>query len=103
MRDAGFSRAQRFVTVALFVSPLVLCALGHDTTRWMGAMCINATLFLLYLYMTEPPGGRLRQAIRDWAGGSSYVPWMVYLLAIGPFGATGLRLADQVISIWYGP
>lgn len=103
MRGGGLPFMQRISTGILFVSPLLLCALGHDTTRWIGAMCINATLFVLYLYLTERPGSRSREYLLNWTSGDSYVPWVIYLVAMGPYGATGLRAADQVISAWYGP
>lgn len=103
MRGADMPLTQRICTGLLFASPLLLCALGHDTTRWIGAMCINATLFVLYLYLTEPRESQSRQSLLNWVDGESFVPWMIYLIAIGPYGATGLRMADQVISTWYGP
>ncbi|HEX9200418.1 MAG TPA: hypothetical protein VF865_12720 [Acidobacteriaceae bacterium] len=103
MRAAGLGSLQQNSTAVLFVSPLLLCALGHDTTRWIGAMCIDATFFLLYLYLTEPPGSAVRKVLQDWANGTSFVPWLAYLLAVGPYGATGLRAADQIVSALYGP
>jgi hypothetical protein len=103
MRGAGFGVSQRTLTALLFASPLLLCSLGHDTTRWIGAMCINATLFVLFLYLTEPHDSASRRYLLEWASGAGFVPWLVYLVAIGPYEATGLRVADQMISTWYGP
>lgn len=103
LRAASAGRLQRGLTLGLFSAPLLLFALGHDTTRWIGAMCIDATLFLFYLYLTEPDGSGARNGIRDWASGLSFLPWLVYLVGIGPYGATGLRVADQIVSAWYGP
>jgi hypothetical protein len=103
MRRAGCSAFQRLCTSLLFASPLVLCALGHDTTRWIGAMCIDATFFVMYLYMSEAPDSPARNYLQQWAAGPSFVPWLIYLIAIGPYGATGLRAADQLVSAWYGP
>jgi hypothetical protein len=103
LSNAGASAVQRVLTRILFASPLLLCALGHDTARWMGAMCIDATLFILFLYLTEAEGSAVRGYLRNWATGPSFVPWLVYLVGIGPYGATGLRTADQIISAWYGP
>lgn len=97
MRGAGFAVIQSAYTLLLFASPLLLCALGHDTTRWISAMCIDATLFMLYLYLTEPPESASRGSLLEWAGGATFVPWLTYLVAIGPYGATGLRIADQFI------
>jgi hypothetical protein len=103
MREAACPALQRICTLLLCASPLLLCALGHDTTRWMGAMCINTTFFLLYLYRSERPDSPVRCYLQDWAAGPSFLPWLVYLVLIGPYGATGLRSADQVMSALYGP
>jgi hypothetical protein len=101
MRNAGFGRTQRVGTVILFLSPLLLCSLGHDTTRWIGAMCIDATLLVLYLYLTEPREGPARRYLLDWASGPTFLAWLVYLIAIGPYGATGMRTAEQMVGAWY--
>jgi len=29
--------------------------------------------------------------------------WLVYLIAIGPYGATGMRTAEQLVPTWFGP
>ena len=103
MLRANLSRSQRTITLLAFASPLLLCALGHDTTRWMGAMCMDATLFMLFLYITESKGSRGRAYMEEWAMSQGFVPWAIYVVAIGPYGATGLRIADQIHSAWYGP
>ena len=103
MTHMGTGRAQRVITLLLFGSPLLLCALGHDTTRWMGAVGIDATLFVLYLYLTESEGSAARKYLRGWAMSRTFVAWAIYLVAIGPYGATGLRAADQLYSAWTGP
>jgi hypothetical protein len=103
MRNAGFSRVRQIGTTILFVSPLILCTLGHDTTRWIGAMCINATLMVLYLYLTEPANSTTRSTLLDWASGPTFLLWLVYLIGIGPYGATGMRTAEQLIPTWFGP
>jgi hypothetical protein len=102
MRDAKCGAMQKLLTTLLFLSPLSLCALGHDTTRWMGAMCIDATFFILYLYVSEFPDSPVRRHLWDWADGPSFVPWFIYLVAIGPYGATGLRSAEQLVNAWFG-
>jgi len=103
MRAGGCRAFQITCTFLLFVSPLLLCVLGHDTTRWIGAMCIDATFFVLYLCLTEPRDGSVRRILLDWADGPSYLPWLVYLVAVGPYGATGMRTAGELLSAWYGP
>jgi hypothetical protein len=101
-RAARCGRLQRLSTALLFLCPLSLCAFGHDTTRWIGAMCIDATFFVLYLYLTELPESPVRRNLLNWTSRPSYVPWFVYLVAIGPYGATGLRAAEQLVSTWFG-
>ena len=61
MRTAGYRPLQIATTQALFLSPLLLCTLGHDTTRWIGAMCLDATLFVLYLYLADTRDGCVRR------------------------------------------
>ena len=102
MRDSHCSTMQRLATALLFLSPLILCALGHDTTRWIGAMCIDATFFVLYLFLTEPADGPVRRHLQEWANGATLLPWFIYLVAIGPYGATGLRSAEQFVNAWLG-
>jgi len=53
--------------------------------------------------LTEPDGSAARTTLRNWATGRSFVPWLIYLVGIGPYGATGLRTAEQVVSAWWGP
>lgn len=96
-------RWQRLATAALFLSPLTLCTLGHDTTRSIGAMCLDATLFLLYLYTTDRPAGDVRRFLGDWSTTPAYSVWLAYFIAIGPYGATGLRTAEQLVGAWSGP
>ena len=103
LKRANAGQLQRGITVLMFCSPLLLFALGHDTTRWLSAMCIDATLFLFYLYMTEPDDSGARVYLKSWANGGTFLPWLVYLVGIGPYGATGLRAADAIVSAWYGP
>ena len=103
MRSLDTTLGQRVLTMTMFASPLLLCALGHDATRWLGAGCIDATLFLFFLYMTETEGSPAREYLDGWAQGSSYLPWLIYIVGIGPFGATGMRAAEQLVLAWLGP
>lgn len=82
--------------------PLPLCTLGHDTTRWIGTMCLDASLLLLYLCQSEEPGGPVRAALSRWAAEPPAMAWLAYLIAIGPYGATGIRTAEQFIQAWTG-
>lgn len=102
LRRAALPRAQRLLTAALFLSPLLLCTLGHDTTRWIGAMCLDATLFLLFVQMKEPYDSAARAFLREWSAQPVALVWLAYVLAVGPYGATGLRAAEQLVSAWFG-
>ena len=103
LEQTGARRGQRIATLLLFASPLLLCALGHDTSRWMGAAGIDATLFVLYLYWTEGEGSPAREYLRRWAMSPAFLAWAIYLVGIGPYGATGLRTAEQLYAGWTGP
>ncbi|HEY4380441.1 MAG TPA: hypothetical protein VGN01_08860 [Acidobacteriaceae bacterium] len=102
MRGAEVGRVRAAGTGLLFVSPLLLCALGHDVSRWLGAMGIDATLMVLYLYLAEPPESATRRYLRDWADSPGFLTWLVYLVAVGPFGATGIRSAELLVQAWLG-
>ncbi len=108
LEAAGAPPAQRLATAALFLSPLLLCTLGHDTTRWIGAMCLDATLMLFFLQLAQShpagsPGHPVRDVLSRWAAQPEALLWLAYLIAIGPYGATGLRSAEQLVTAWYGP
>lgn len=115
MRAAGSPRWQRVVTVLLFLAPLMLCWLGHDVSRWLGAVGMDATLFLLWMCLDEQrvapeqQGGFsdaqpfARSFLSRWALGPNYAAWLIYLLVIGPFGATGIRSAEQIVGAVWGP
>lgn len=100
MRAARCTALQQAVTLLIFISPLALCALGHDTTRWIGAMGIDATFFLLFLLLSKEDREPVRETLKSWACSSQPLAWMAYLIAIGPYGATGIRSAEQIVNAW---
>lgn len=95
----GAKRIDRVLLIALMLSPLVLCLLGHDTTRWIGAGCMSVSLYLLYLLM-EDREGTIKMAIVEWMSRTNVYVWIAYLFLIGPFGATGIRSAEQINMLW---
>jgi hypothetical protein len=95
--DAKLDMAIRFI---LFALPLTLCYLGHDVARWIAACGIDATLFLCYLALTDPCA---RSALRTWATGPRPFLWLAWFLITGPYGATGMRLAEGLSVLWTGP
>jgi len=114
LRAAGAQLWQRIATGLLFLAPLTLCWFGHDVSRWLGAMGIDTTLFILWMYLDErreSVDGMLAQNgtnnvrifLTKWVAGPNYTAWLIYLLVIGPFGATGIRSAEQLVQAWWGP
>lgn len=101
MRAAGMKKADLALAGALFVlSPLLLCGFGHDTTRWIAASCTDVTLLALYLYLSDSPDGPVRHAMQHWATPQHVLPWMAYCLLVGPYGATGIRAAENLSVLW---
>ena len=92
MRATEMPLWQKMFNCMAFLSPLILCALGHDYTRWMGAACIDVSFFILYLALTNEAA---RAAIAEWATASPNTQaWLAYLITAGPLGATGIRSAE---------
>jgi hypothetical protein len=90
MQAEAMPRWQQTVTGIAFLSPLILCIMGHDFTRWIGAACIDVSVFTLYLALTSEAA---RDALANWAS-TNKEAWLAYLIAIGPMGATGIRSAE---------
>jgi hypothetical protein len=88
------------VQLLLFALPLSLCYLGHDVSRWIAASAIDATLFLCFLALTDPAA---RTSLRSWAEGPRPFLWLAWFLIAGPYGATGLHLAEHLSVLWTGP
>jgi hypothetical protein len=104
LRRAGSSRGDtRFDTalrLLLFALPLTLCYLGHDVARWIAACAVDATLFICYLALAD---ARARDALRAWASGPRPFLWLAWFLITGPYGATGIRLGENLSVLWTGP
>jgi hypothetical protein len=91
-------RAQGFtVLYILFGLPLLLFALGHDTSRWIAASAMDITLFLFFLLYRD---SAVRDDLRLWASTTEPFAWLAILLVIGPYEATGIRSAIQLGDLW---
>jgi hypothetical protein len=99
MRAAAMPSWQQAITSLLFLSPLLLCYLGHDFTRWIGAACIDASLFILVLAQTNT---MVRNTLSQWTNSENTTAWLAYLIAAGPMGATGIRSAELLLAAWSG-
>ena len=56
-------------------------------------------LFIAALTISVPMSG----TTAAWATGPRPILWLAWLLITGPFGATGIRLADGFSVLWTGP
>jgi hypothetical protein len=88
----------------VFAAPLGLSLLGHDVMRWLSAMCINVSLFLLLIYRTTPRVNTsdtpdLHRALTSWTSLPAYTATLLYVLALGPWGIAGNRLLSNIGSL----
>ena len=96
----------RLILVSFFV-PVLLIPLGHDVMRWLSALCINMSLYVLFLYQAkeEPEEERLesRVALSSWAASPATTATFIYLLALGPWGLAGTHLFSNLNSLLGNP
>lgn len=88
----------------VFAAPLGLSLLGHDVMRWLSAMCINVSLYLLLIYRTTPRADGpdtpdLHKALTAWTSLPVYAATLLYVLALGPWGIAGNRLLSNIGSL----
>lgn len=90
----------RWTLLLLLCAPLLLLPLGHDVMRWVAAVCVNVSLFLLYLYRT---GTRAeRSTLTGWTATPLYGALFAYALALGPFGIASNRLITNIGNLLSG-
>jgi len=99
-----YSIAHTRLLLVIFAAPLGLSLLGHDVMRWLSAMCINVSLYLLLIYRTTPPVDTsdtpdLHKALTAWTGLPVYAATLLYVLALGPWGIAGNRLLSNIGSL----
>jgi hypothetical protein len=101
----GYSLAHSRCLLLVFAAPLALSFLGHDVMRWLSAMCINVSLYLLLIYRTTPRVDAqntpdLHKALTAWTGLPVYAATLLYVLALGPWGIAGNRLLSNIGSLF---
>ncbi len=96
----GYTRKSRWTLLLLLCAPLLLLPLGHDVMRWVAAVCVNISLFLLYLYGTGEPNER--RALTAWTATPVYGALLAYALALGPFGIASNRLVTNIGNLLSG-
>lgn len=101
----GYSRTQARWMLLIFAAPLTLSLVGHDIMRWVSALCINVSLYLLLLCRTVPyerdsGSEKIRTALAGWTKRPEYVAILLYLLAIGPWGFSGNLLIANLAHLF---
>lgn len=90
----------RWALLLLLCAPLLLLPLGHDVMRWVAAVCVNISLFLLYLDQTGAPAER--NMLTKWTATPLYGALLAYALALGPFGIASNRLVTNIGNLLSG-
>lgn len=101
----GYLEKMRWALLLLLCAPLLLLPLGHDALRWISAICVNVSLFLLYLYIvgSEPAERRaLTAALTTWTTTPLYGALLGYVLALGAFGIASNRLLTNIGNLLSG-
>jgi hypothetical protein len=97
----GYAKKTRWGLLLLLCAPLLLLPLGHDVMRWIAAICINVSLFLLYLYSTAPDPAE-RRACTTWTATPLYPAMLGYTLALGAYGIASTRLITNLGNLLSG-
>jgi hypothetical protein len=97
----GYAKKTRWGLLLLLCAPLLLLPLGHDVMRWISAICINVSLFLLYLYSTGPDPAE-RRACTTWTATPLYPAMLGYTLALGAYGIASTRLITNLGNLLSG-
>lgn len=96
----GYATRSRCALLLLLCAPLLLLPLGHDVMRWVAAVCVNISLFLLYLYRTGAPAERSK--LTGWTATPLYGALLAYALVLGPFGIASNRLVTNIGNLLSG-
>ena len=68
--------------------------------RWVAAVCVDISLFLLYLYRTGAPAEQ--SALTGWTATPLYGALLAYALVLGPFGIASNRLVTNIGNLLNG-
>lgn len=92
----GYSNGRRWAILLLLATPVLLCPLGHDAMRWIAAICVNVTLFVLYLYSAATDDAAERHTLTAWTLTPLYGAMLGYALTLGAFGIASNRLVSHL-------
>ncbi|ADW71445.1 hypothetical protein AciX9_4501 (plasmid) [Granulicella tundricola MP5ACTX9] len=99
----GYSIGLQRTVCCLFLVPLLLIPLGHDAMRWIAALCINISLYMLFLYQTDnrhgEGSGGMRALLANWNAAPAGMATFLYLSVLGPWGLAGNRLFANLANL----
>ena len=102
----GYTRTHRWALLLLLAAPMLLFPLGHDAMRWLSGICVNVSLFLLYLYRTATDDSSEfvteRRTLTGWTATPVYGAMLGYALALGAFSVASNRLVSNVGQLMAG-
>ena len=102
VRTRGYPRPLERMVLLLFFAPLLLLPLGHDAMRWTAALCIDMSLYVLFMYLADCASDRrleARSSLTRWSASPAVSATLVYLVALGPWGLAGNHLLNNLNSI----
>jgi hypothetical protein len=97
----GYTDKSRWSLLLLLCAPLLLLPLGHDVMRWVSAVCINISLFLLYLHSTASEPAE-RRPLTSWTATPLYPAMLGYTLVLGAYGIASIRLVTNIANLLSG-
>lgn len=99
VRSRGYSLVARRGVLLIFLVPLLLIPLGHDAMRWTAALCINVSLYALFMYQMDCRCDRIAEAaaaLKRWNANPAVGATFVYLVALGPWGLAGYHFFSNL-------
>ena len=104
VQSRGYTPALTRVVLLLFCLPLLLIPLGHDAMRWTAALCIDVSLYVLFIYQADQaiPERKATScaALRRWNANPANAATFLYLLALGPWGLAGNRFFSNFSNLF---
>ena len=97
----GYTDKSRWSLLLLLCAPLLLLPLGHDVMRWVSAVCINISLFLLYLHSNGSDTAE-RGPLTSWTATPLYPAMLGYTLVLGAYGIASTRLITNIGNLLSG-
>lgn len=104
VRARGYGSKVNLLVILTFAMPLLLIPLGHDAMRWLSALCINVSLYVLFLYQADrvdpEKSAFARNELSLWNLNSANTVTFIYLVSIGPWGLAGNRFLSNVNTLF---